>query len=191
MPNLCFLVKWCGHVSYSLQTCIIMSVFSLNRTTFLWYCMEMHTSKMFPNWILFWITSPFSFLMTLYMEIFVTFLMTLYMETFVTVLHDLTIWVTLRVYYKKNELLALRKLCCSAFYFSVLCVLFCVFCLCPVSCVYPMLSGSLYCPFVIAPSVFSNVYLLDWLHFCIHVDHCMHHSYILILYTVIWVILEL
>jgi hypothetical protein len=68
------------------------------------------------------------------------------------------IWVTRRVSYKMQELLTLREhlgsppVCWSvriahSFLFSVLCF----------GC--PMLPVSLDCPFLIAPSVFSNVYL--------------------------------
>ena len=42
--------------------------------------------------------------------------------------------------------------------FIFLCCVFCFVCLHPVSCV-AMLSVSLDCPFLIAPSVFSNIYL--------------------------------
>jgi len=77
--------------------------------------------------------------------------MTLYMGILVIVLHDVTICVTMRVYYKKNELLAHRELCCSTFYCSVLCVFVCIFCFCPVSCVPNVASVSvlsiLHCPF--------------------------------------------
>ena len=48
--------------------------------------------------------------------------------------------------------------CCSSFKFFV--VFFFVLCL-----VYPMLPISLDCPFLIAPSVFSNVYLIIELYF--------------------------
>ena len=126
------------------------------------------------------------------------------MFSFLYYCHDfyrtwLYIWVTRRVYYKKQELLTLRKHVSSSSVFFVgsvlliflfifcfpivclyvlvcrsahvlftlfvfVCALWCptyiVFCFCFVflRLVYPMLPVSLDCPFLIAPSVFSNVY---------------------------------
>ena len=50
---------------------------------------------------------------------------------------------------------------CIAHLFSFLCCDFCFVCLRPVSCV-PLLPVSLDCPFLIASSVFSNIYFIFW-----------------------------
>ena len=98
------------------------------------------------------------------------------------VLHNLTRWVTWRVSYKRRELITLREQLGSLRAFLagsmllillVRCVVFfsvviCVFVLCLVC---PKLS--LNCPFLIAPSVFSNVYLECYLIlFMIQPNNC-------------------
>ena len=91
----------------------------------------------------------------------------------------LTIWVTWRVSYKKQELLTLRShlcsprffigcvrvshlfsfLCCVVFFAFVCLLFFFAFVLCRV---YPMLTVSLVCPFLFMtiPSAFFNIYLV-------------------------------
>ena len=56
-------------------------------------------------------------------------------------------------------------------FFFVLCTLYCQFLWVFLRPVYPILPVSLGCPFLIAPSVFSNVYLLHQLNL-----QCVHHS---------------
>ena len=79
--------------------------------------------------------------------------------------------IACRVPYKRQELLILRVftprfgLCPWLLIFLVFCVVLC-FCMCVsfvfVLClVYPILSLSLVCPFLIAPSGFSNVYITE------------------------------
>ena len=93
-------------------------------------------------------------------------------------LPDLTIWVTRRVSYQKQELLTLRDHlgsppvfviflfyfllqgpCSSSFKFSVFCCDFFILFVIVMCLVCPILLVSLDCPFLIGPSVFSNVYL--------------------------------
>ena len=72
----------------------------------------------------------------------------------------LTIWVTWRVSYKRQELLTLSEYLCSpsVLYGYVLLICFVLFDLI-LFLVYPMLPVSLDWPFLICPSVFSNVLL--------------------------------
>ena len=76
----------------------------------------------------------------------------------------ITILVTWRVFYKKQELLTYREHLGSSpvfggvvLVFGVVFFVLCIFVLCLV---YPMLPSSLDCPFLICHSVFSNVYLV-------------------------------
>ena len=84
----------------------------------------------------------------------------------VDVFHSLT---DLRVSYKKQELLTLRQhlMLLPGFWWGPCCSIFLVFCFCALLAFFlclvcPMLSVSLDCPFLIAPLVFSHVYLY-WL----------------------------
>ena len=59
--------------------------------------------------------------------------------------------------------------CCPTFQISVLC--FSVVLVLVLNLVYPMLPFSLYCPFLIVPSVFSSIYLSCVL--CTQCCHCL------------------
>ena len=83
-------------------------------------------------------------------------------------LQDLGIWLTWRVLYKKQELLSLCGLLGSPLIFLVDFLFFifllvwcfsCLFWLSSVRVLLPMLPVSLDCPFLIAPSIYSNNYL--------------------------------
>ena len=98
----------------------------------------------------------------------------------------------LRVSYKKQELLTLRQhlmllpvfggdRVARSFQFSVYCALFAFF-LCLVC---PMLSVSLDCPFLIAPLVFSNVYLY-WLNIYVFKGYLDFYLFIFFIYYTIF-----
>jgi hypothetical protein len=106
----------------------------------------------------------------------------------------LYIWVTRRVFYKKQDLYV--HVCRSAHVLFMLfvfaCALWCpthiVLCVCFVflRLVYPMLPVSLDCPFLIAPSVFSNVYfqILQWAKYILNWFRSNHLGYFFLISTV-------
>ena len=75
--------------------------------------------------------------------------------------------IACRVPYKRQELLILRVftprfgLCPRLLIFLVFCIVFFVSFVFVLCLVYPILSLSLVCPFLIAPSGFSNVYITE------------------------------
>ena len=119
----------------------------------------------------------------LYSQLFVGGLMSylryLYLFAYSFIKHVLTIWVTSRVSYKRQELLILREHHSShpvfdginvAHLFNFLCcVLFCVAFVLVLCIVCPMLPVSLDWPFLIALSVFSNVYFIYALQILRHI----------------------
>ena len=74
-----------------------------------------------------------------------------------------------------TQISSIFQLYCGGQFFSscVLCCVFVLFCLSYILChVYPMLQVSLDCPFLITPSVFSNVYIMipyNCFHFLVKV----------------------
>ena len=83
--------------------------------------------------------------------------------------HDLPIWVIRLVSYEKQELFIILEHLCSPLgiwwdlywsFFLVFCVVFFVFFIFVKCLVCRMLSMALDCSFLIAPSCFSNIYLL-------------------------------
>ena len=65
------------------------------------------------------------------------------------------------------------SLCYSSLLFSFLCCVFCFICLYVLCLVYPILPVSLDCPFLICPSLFSNVYLSNKRNkiVCLNITH--------------------
>jgi hypothetical protein len=92
--------------------------------------------------------------------------------TYCGVKHVLTIWVTWRVHYKRQEVPTLPEHLGSPLVFGVFrgaqifnflcCVVFFAFFVFVLCLVCEMLPVSLACPFLIAPSIFSNIYF-SWI----------------------------
>ena len=104
--------------------------------------------------------------------------------------HVLVLSVTWRVSDKRHERLTLRERLCSPpvfggvriAYLLVFCVVFLVLFASVLCFVHPMLPVSLDCPFFIAPSVFSNIYMsvVDFVpcqqRLNIEIEKCSDHS---------------
>ena len=128
-----------------------------------------------------WISSLF--LASCKIKCYHGYLLTIFFLAMSLIQHYTFSYLTQWISYKKQELLTLRDhLGWSsvtvgvriAHHFSVLCSVVFVFVLCLV---HPMLPVFLDCPFMIAPSVFSNVYFRNlWLHWQHILCGCSHVS---------------
>ena len=120
--------------------------------TFVWY-----TDFLSPNYQIISNDTTFFFLLRFFFFLY-------HRQDFYWTWRYIYIWVTRRLSYKKQELLTFQEHS-QVLVGSVLCCVFYLSSSCPVC---PMLSVSLDCPFLIALSVFSNVYHLFKRLSCFH-----------------------